>query len=444
MKKHFLFKVIFLFLLSSLFFNCPNPGIDSYPPDIVIDDDTDSNNDEENETVEDPDNDVSNDSGEEENSYNENETEVQYPEITSFSINLISSKLRMSYATQGTIIGSLGDIGGGTPPFTYLLLDGNGINDIDNGRFIIDDMDVKIKDTRLSSSTYYFNLGVIDSNNKSYSIPVSIIIYPDPVSREQENRNINLIQFMMRYIPSGSFYSVQFGDDKNYPEIITLSSGYWMSEIEVTQELFQSVMGYNPSMYNNFPASGDVQNKRPVENISFVEAIIFCNRLSQLDGKEPVYKVSGINDWLTFPNERISTLNINSILEDPYAGGYRIPSEFEWQWAAIGADIGGYYLNGFKKHYSGGTFDSWDGADDYVWHLDNSDWKTHEVGKKLPNEMGLYDMSGNVLEYVSSRRVMGACSFFSNLQFRFLADQYITSYPQTLHNPAGIRLVSNR
>ena len=175
-----------------------------------------------------------------------------------------------------------------------------------------------------------------------------------------------------------------------------------------------------------------------------IEVVIFCNRLSQLNGKEPVYKISGIDDWLTLPIADIYNLNISTIEEVSGAEGYRIPSDFEWQWAAIGADIGGFYLNGFKKYYSGGPYDSWDGADDYVWHLDNSEMKTREVGKKLANEMGLYDMSGNVMEYVINYRAMGACSFFSDLHFRYLIYQTPASYPQSKHNPIGIRLVSNR
>ena len=220
-----------------------------------------------------------------------------------------------------------------------------------------------------------------------------------------------------------------------------------MSETEVTQELFQCVMGYNPSNYSGYPAEGEIQKKRPVENLTFKETIVFCNRLSIMLGKEYVYKNSMIDDWLSFPNDLIINLEIDSFIESFTADGFRIPSEFEWQWAAIGADVGGYNSNGYLKIFSGGQVDSLIGRDEYIWYSGNSSSITHEVGKKQSNEVGIYDMTGNVWEYVSTGYLMGWSAFDypnpSGSAWVYYQGN-LDTVPQNEHAPCGIRLVSNK
>jgi formylglycine-generating enzyme required for sulfatase activity len=287
-------------------------------------------------------------------------------------------------------------------------------------------------------------LSVTDSNNKTFTKSAAVTIYPDPLTAEQEVRNVNGVSFAMRYISPGSFTTTLIIDNTITVDI-DISKGYWMSETEVTQELYQSVMGYNPSMYNDDPALGENQNKRPIENISLIEAKVFCNRLSQLSSMEPVYQSDSVTDWLSIQNASINSIDSGSLIESPAADGFRIPSENEWQWAAFGADIGGFSSNGYKKYYSGGPIESWDGFNDHVWYFDNSDWRTHEVGIKSANEAGIYDMSGNVLDIISNGKAVGGCAFFNENQIKHLFTyQADITYPQNPHSPAGIRLVSNR
>jgi formylglycine-generating enzyme required for sulfatase activity len=145
-------------------------------------------------------------------------------------------------------------------------------------------------------------------------------------------------------------------------------------------------------------------------------------------------------------------MHVDSVYISPTASGYRLPDKFEWQWAAIGADKGGFNSTGYDKYYAGGPVKVAAGAENYAWFSNNSNRTTHEVGKKLPNEMGLFDMTGNVWEFVSSRRAMGDSVFSTINQHgeydfptmtNFLYQLGVTNTQDEIH-PIGIRLVSYR
>ena len=123
-------------------------------------------------------------------------------------------------------------------------------------------------------------------------------------------------------------------------------SDYLIGETEVTQALWMAVMGDNPSSF-----TGDLQ--LPVERVSWVDCMEFLDRLNELTGKD-----------------------------------YRLPTETEWEYAARG----GIFNQGFK--YAGSNT-----IDDVAWYSSNSSGKTHAVRTKVPNELGIYDMSGNVFEW---------------------------------------------
>lgn len=135
---------------------------------------------------------------------------------------------------------------------------------------------------------------------------------------------------------------------------------YLISRTEVTQKLYKSIMGTNPSCFE-----GD---NNPVECVSWYDAIEFCNALSEYHGYEPVY-----------------TRNGSSVTWNENANGFRLPTVEEWQYAAKG---------GQNYDYSGS-----DNLDFVGWHSDNSNSMTHLVAQKKSNGYGLFDMSGNVAEW---------------------------------------------
>lgn len=154
---------------------------------------------------------------------------------------------------------------------------------------------------------------------------------------------------------------------------------YSILKTEVTQEFYESVMGKNPSRFEG-------EKNLPVEKVSWYDAVVFCNKLSVMDGLAPVYSVSGktnVSEWDYEPHKG------NSISKEigcnKKANGYRLPTVEEWQYAAKG---------GQEFKYSGS-----DNLDEVGWYGGNSGEETHPVAQKKSNGYGLYDMSGNVLEW---------------------------------------------
>ena len=195
------------------------------------------------------------------------------------------------------------------------------------------------------------------------------------------------------YVPAGSF---QRDDDPENISVITQS--FYMSEHQITQSQFEAIMEVNPSNFS----TGDDAKDRPVDSVSWYDAIAFANKLSIEEGLTPVYSVSTVSDWAALTYEQIPTsinTDWNNATADWDADGYRLPTEMEWMWAAMGANQDaqpgaiqdGINRTGYSKPFAG--HDGTNSIDDYAWYLDNIDTgngrTTPPVGTKLPNELGL-------------------------------------------------------
>ena len=161
---------------------------------------------------------------------------------------------------------------------------------------------------------------------------------------------------------------------------VTLSP-FQISDSEVTQAQWQAVMGSNPSHFNS-PACPQC----PVEKVSWYDALVYCNRLSDAQGLTPCYYQDASYTQVYGKSGGTWSLpNTAPVYWNPSAKGYRLPTEAEWEYAARG----GSALN----IYSGsGT------VDQVAWYTGNST-RTKAVKELFPNSFGLYDMSGNVEEW---------------------------------------------
>jgi formylglycine-generating enzyme required for sulfatase activity len=163
----------------------------------------------------------------------------------------------------------------------------------------------------------------------------------------------------------------------------------------VTQKEWQEVMGGNPSAFPD--------DDGPVEMVSWYDAVEYCNRRSLREGLQPCYTI--VKDHADPENHTVVDDVKWTVTRNAGANGYRLPTEAEWEYAAGGGRQGaGHTYSGSDD--IGGVAWFWQNAGDtfldapWNWHrIEQNHNRTHRVGAKAPNELGLFDMSGNVREW---------------------------------------------
>jgi formylglycine-generating enzyme required for sulfatase activity len=181
---------------------------------------------------------------------------------------------------------------------------------------------------------------------------------------------------------------------------------FFMDKCEVSQGMYRNLMGANPSVVNATQGTFGVGDSFPVYYVSWYDAALFCNARSKKDGYDTVYSYAA----KCKPNQTCPYVLEDLVIHYDRTG-YRLPTEAEWEYACRAGTTSEYFWGGDY----GTAADAQAGG--HAWYEANSGNTTHPVGKTAPNGFGLFDMAGNVSEFV---------------------DDWLDAYPNSLAvNPIG-------
>jgi formylglycine-generating enzyme len=245
---------------------------------------------------------------------------------------------------------------------------------------------------------------------------------------------------------------VEGGELKSLDSLTALKkimvADFYISKYEVTQKEWNKVMGSNSSEV--------VGDDLPVTKINWYDCITYCNKKSELEGLKPYYNINKmLPDTSVFDKKDTLRWTVTPIES---ANGYRLPTIYEWEYAASGGKLskkfrysGGDDLNEVGWYFANSGRQLLGGIWNYKVIMDN-DCKPHQVGIKTPNELGLYDMSGNVREWCWDYKNIDITDVGRALKGGgWMGGDYICAPALTRHHSAilpgrdlGIRTVRNK